>query len=106
MLFDTTKKFDEFWNAEEGFHLKSERCVQEIFQAQPYSQIQLLKQWMLVAYQQGCKDMAQDTLECLGDYAAAVSGLASIHHDASEVYCSVANSLDLYYEQIFPDKSV
>jgi len=62
-----------------------------------------LLEWMEAAYQRGAQDMASNTLETLGDYAAAMEGLSEPHYTASESFDAAADNLKVYYDDIFKD---
>ena len=72
---DLKKKFREYFYELEGFSLRSERFFDE-FKFESVQEQKIIK-WLEAAYRQGACDMAQDTVDTLGDYAAAVAGLKS-----------------------------
>ena len=107
MKVDTMKpkdktKFDEWFNESEGFALRSERLEYElgfwVGRAVPAEHMQGVTSWMRAAYAQGCRDTAQDTLDTLGDYACATSGLDPEVLTPEQVYERAQQALAAYYD--------
>lgn len=59
--------------------------------------------WMRAAYQQGAYDMAQDTLDTLGDYACAVAGINHISYTSEQGFDSARENLAVYYAGVFDE---
>lgn len=62
--------------------------------------IKWLEAGLEAAYLQGARDMAQDTLNTLGDYACAVAGLEAKLIKPEEVYDCAYDSLMVYYTKV------
>ena len=56
--------------------------------------------WMRMAYKQGAEAMANETLNILGDWAAACSGLDPELVCPDEVFDRAQENLNLYFEQL------
>lgn len=96
---DLKAKFQEYFNEQEGLvTLRSERFYDE-FESGMMREKRIIK-WMEAAYLQGARDMAQDTLHTLGDYACAVAGLEARLIKPEEVYDSAYDSLRVYYTKV------
>ena len=97
-------KFSEWLGQPEGFALRSERLEYElgfwVGRAVPAEHMQGVTSWMRAAYVQGCRDTAQDTLDTLGDYACAVSGLEPELIKPEEVYDRAQQNLAVYYTKV------
>ena len=96
--FDAHEKFKEYFNELEGFGLRSERFYNEC-EAGMLREKRIIE-WLKAAYMQGAQDMAQDTLDTLGDYACAVSGCKPEVLKPEEVYDRVQYNLQHYYTQV------
>ena len=91
-------KFSEWFNQPEGFALRSERLEYELGgRAVPAEHMQGVTSWLRAAYAQGCRDTAQDTLDTLGDYACATSGLDAEWLTPEQVYDRAQQNLAVYY---------
>ena len=98
---DLKSKFQDYFNELEGFGLRSERFYEE-FESGVMREKRILE-WLEAAYLQGARDMAQDTVETLGDYACAVSGCKPEVIKPEEVYDRAQNSLMVYYTKVLDD---
>ena len=95
---DLQEKFLEYFNEQEGYALRSERFYEE-FESGMMREKRIIE-WIKAAYLQGARDMAQDTVETLGDYACAVSGCKPEVIKPEEVYDRAQNSLMVYYTKV------
>ena len=98
---DLKKKFQEYFYELEGFSLRSERFFDE-FKFESAQEQKIIK-WLEAAYRQGACDMAQDTVDTLGDYAAAVAGLKSEMVTPDQVYDKARSSLIAYYNDVLDE---
>ena len=96
-VIDLDKKFLEYFDELECFGLRSERFYAE---CEAGMKPERVLEWLRAAYQQGCRDMAQDTLDTLGDYACAVSGCKPEVLGPEEVYDRAHDNLMVYYTQV------
>lgn len=101
---DLKAKFNEYFNELEGFSLRSERFYEE-FESGIMRGGRILE-WLEAAYMRGAQDMAQDTLDTLGDYATAVSGIDQPLRTPSEGYDAAHESLMVYYTKVLDNKGV
>lgn len=97
---DLKHKFMDFWNQREGFSIKLERFYDEHEGGMTNERIM---QWMEAVYRQGARDMAQDTLDTLGDYACAVSGCEVPLRNPSQGYDAAHGSLMVYYTKVLDE---
>lgn len=95
---DLEAKFKEYFDEQEGYALRSERFYAE-FESGIMREKRIL-QWMEAAYIAGARAMAQDTLDTLGDYACAVSGLDPELIKPEEVYDRAHSNLMVYYTKV------
>ena len=95
---DLKAKFQEYFNQLEGYGLRSERFYEE-FESGIMREKRIIE-WLEVAYLRGARDMAQDTLATLGDYACAVSGLEAKMIKPEEVYDCAHDNLMVYYTKV------
>ena len=95
---DLRKKFKDYFNELEGFGLRSERFYTE-FEAGIMREKRILE-WLEAAYLQGARDMAQDTLETLGDYATFVAGIEEVVYTREQAYDAAGDSLMVYYTKV------
>lgn len=92
------EKFREYFNQQEGNGLRSERFYEE-FESGMIREKRIIE-WLEVAYLRGARDMAQDTLDTLGDYACAVAGLEAKMIKPEEVYDCAYDNLMVYYTKV------
>jgi len=92
-------EFREYIDELEGFTLRSERFYAE-FEAGIMREKRILE-WMEAAYIAGAREMAQDTLDTLGDYACACAGLEPRLIKPETVYDQAESDLQVYYTKIF-----
>lgn len=95
---DLKAEFREYFNELEGFGIRSERFYAE-FEAGIMREKRILE-WMEAAYIAGAREMAQDTLDTLGDYACACAGLEPELITPETVYDRAEHSLHVYYTKI------
>lgn len=98
---DLAAKFKEYFNELEGYAFRSERFHEE-FEFGMMRERRILE-WMRAAYMQGARDMAQDTVETLGDYATALAGIEEVVYTREDAYDAAAESLASYYSQVLKD---
>lgn len=55
------------------------------------------------AFLEGCRWMAQETLDTLGDYACAVEGLPKESVTPSQIYDRAHQNLHVYFTQVLGD---
>lgn len=91
--------FDTYLGELEGYSTRACRLYAEVEAG--IMREQRIIQWMRAAYQQGARDMAQDTLDTLGDYACALAGLEPEVIKPEEVYDRARDNLMTYYTQVF-----
>ena len=103
---DLREKFLEYFNEQEGYSFRSERLYDNLAwivhnpNCTSIKRMEMMTQWLKAAYLQGARDMAQDTLNTLGDYACAVSGCKPEVIKPEEVYDRAQNSLMVYYTKV------
>ena len=105
-VLDPHQQFLAYFNEREGYGLRSERFFQDVQAAANNTTMtaleatRLLASWMEAAYRQGLRDMAQDTLDTLGDYATAVAGIDEVVYTREAAYDAAHGSLMVYYTQV------
>ncbi len=97
-VIDLDEKFQEYFNELEGYSLRSMRFDEE-YESGIMCKKRILE-WLRAAYMQGCRDMAQDTLDTLGDYACAVSGCKPEVLRPEAIYDRAHDNLMVYYTQV------
>lgn len=95
---DLKAKFKEHFNEPEGFALRAERFYEE-FEFGLMSETRIMA-WLESAYMQGARDMAQDTIETLGDYATALAGINEVVYTREQAYDAAAENLEHYYSDV------
>jgi hypothetical protein len=95
------QKFQEYFNEQESFSLRSERFFEEYSSGQMNQQ--RMMQWLEAAFIQGARTMAQDTVDTLRDYGTAVAGVKSPQRTPTECYDAAADSLMVYFTRILQD---
>jgi len=106
---DLKEKFLEYFNEQEGYCLRSERLYDDltIIVSNPFCtstrRMEIITKWLEAAYRQGARDMAQDTLDTLGDYACALAGLEPEVIKPEEVYDRAHANLMTYYTKVLDD---
>ena len=96
------KEFLNFFNAQEGYTLRSERFYSE-FEAGALREKRIIL-WLEAAFLEGARVMAQDTLNTLGDYSVAVAYINEKHYTLSEAFDKAKDNLTVYFTQICDDK--
>jgi hypothetical protein len=103
------KSFLEWFDEPEGFSLRSDRLyndVVDIINSVSFSagdDMKIMTAWLQAAYRQGARDMAQDTLDTLGDYACALAGLEPEVIKPEEIYDRAQANLKIYYTKVLDD---
>lgn len=95
---DLNAKFLEYFNEIEGFSLRGERFYSE-FESGSMSKESVLE-WLKAAFLRGARDMAQDTVDTLGDYATALAGIDEVVYTREQAYDAAAESLMVYYTRV------
>lgn len=90
--------FEKYLNEIESYASRLERLYDEV-ESGMMRESRILE-WMQAAYEQGCKDMAQDTLDTLGDYATALAGISDIVYTRESAHDAVRVNLIAYYDMI------
>lgn len=99
--FNIKESFIRYIDELEGYSMRSERLQDEFEHSMDYKR---LLEWLESAYAQGAKDMAQDTLETLGDYGAALAGFDDRMYTPSDCFDKSADNLKIYYDDVFQSK--
>lgn len=102
MIFDVDQQFHSYVHRLEGYHLLIERLYEE-HEAGIMDPKRIIE-WLKSSYTQGARDMAQDTLYTLGDYATALAGVEE-PRNPSEGYDNAQESLHNYYTQVFESEA-
>lgn len=97
-------KFKDYFNELEGYSFRSERFYAE-FESGIMREKRILE-WLEAAYLRGAQDMAQDTLDTLGDYATAVAGIDEPKRTPTEGYDAAHESLMVYYTKVLDNNGV
>lgn len=98
---DLRKKFREYFNELEGYGLRSERFYGTLDTHTSKKDLaDSMTQWLEAAYLQGAHDMAQDTLDTLGDYATSLAGINEVVHTCEQSYDAAHDSLMVYYTKV------
>jgi hypothetical protein len=101
-VINLDEKFNEYFNELECYSLRSMRFYEEC-EAGIMRETRILE-WIKAAYMRGCKDMAKDTLDTLGDYATALAGIKDPLYASEQAFDHAADDLEPYYKQIFKDQ--
>ena len=101
---DLNAEFREYIDELEGFTLRSERFYAE-FEAGIMREKRILE-WMEAAYIAGAREMAQETLDILGDYACACAGLEPELIKPEEVYDRAHSNLMVYYTKVLDNYDI
>lgn len=103
---DLKEKFNEYFNEQEGYSLRSDRYFDDITTMMVDSQysvdyrVKLLTRWMEASFIQGARIMAQDTLDTLRDYATSMSEIDSSEKNTSQCIDNAADYLMIYYTKV------
>ena len=62
--------------------------------------MEMMTQWLKAAYLQGARDMAQDTLATLGDYATFLAGIDEVVYTREQAFDAAADNLMVYYTKV------
>ena len=98
---DLKVKFNEYLNEVEGYGTRLERLCDEVESG--HIRERRMIEWLLAAYQQGARDMAQDTVDTLGDYACAVAGIDGVVYTREAAYDAARDSLMVYYTRVLDE---
>ena len=100
---DLKFKFNEYFMAPEGFSFRAERFYDAV-ESQRFAQdATLMVKWLEAAFIEGCRTMAQDTLDTLGDYATSVAGIDELVYNRTQAFDAARENLMVYYTQILSD---
>ena len=102
-VIDLKQAFAEYFHELEGYALRSERFYDQLSSADPATRPQVLVKWMEAAFIQGARVMAQDTVDTLGDYGTACSGLDQPRRNPTQCYDAARDSLMVYFTQVLQD---
>jgi hypothetical protein len=95
---DLDKRFDDWFNEQEAFGLRSERFFDSLDQFKSKEGLQAnLIIWLKAAYLHGVRVAAQDSVETLYDYATACAGLEPKLSTPEEDYDHSAEALNTYW---------
>ena len=103
---DLKKKFEEYFNEQEGFGLRSERFYTDIESQRLREDAVLMTKWLEAAFIQGARAMAQDTVDTLRDYSTACAGIEYPHFTQSKAFGHAADNLMTYYTPLLQDVEV
>ena len=107
---DLKEKFLEYFNEQEGVCLRSERLYDDLTfivwnpGCTSAKRLEIITKWMEAAYRQGARDMAQDTVDTLGDYATAVAGIPEVVYTREAAYDAARESLMVYYTRVLDEE--
>ena len=100
---DLKFKFNEYFMTPEGFSFRAERFYDDV-ETQRFAQdATLMVKWLEAAFIEGCRTMAQDTLDTLGDYATSVAGIDELLYNRTQAFDAARENLMVYYTQILSD---
>ena len=100
-IFNVDKAFDEYFNEVENYGLRSERFFEDVQHAFVKGDTEVIVKWMKASFEMGARAMAQDTVDTLYEYAAAVAGCTVEEPMQPEhAFDSAAESLLVYYADI------
>ena len=100
---DLKFKFNEYFMTPEGFSFRAERFYDDV-ETQRFAQdATLMVKWLEAAFIEGCRTMAQDTLDTLGDYATSVAGINELVYNRTQAFDAARENLMVYYTQILSD---
>ena len=95
---DLRKKFQDYFNELEGFGLRSERFHEE-FESGIMRERRIIE-WLESAYLRGARDMAQDSVDTLYDYATSLAGIEEIIHTREQSFDAAGDALMVYYTKV------
>lgn len=97
-IIDLDKCFDDWFNEQEVFGLRSERFFDSLNQFESKESLQAnLILWLKAAYLHGVRVAAKDSVEALLDYATACAGLEPKLSTPEEDYDHSAEALNTYW---------
>lgn len=107
-IINLEEKFREYIDGSEGYHLRSERLVDEVISSVLHTsdsnKIQVIRNWMRSAYLQGCRDMSNDCIDALGDFGTAVAGCVGKTYTIEESFDLARDNLARYVSDVFTNK--
>lgn len=98
--FNLDREFIKWFYEEPYPQLGSNRSQVHVESLQFTPNTETRDYWMRLAYKQGAETMANETLQILGDWAAACSGLDPELTCPDEVFDRAQENLDLYFTQL------
>ena len=99
-MMNIDRDFGKYLHEQEGYATRLERLYEEA----PRMTVGRIIEWMEAAYRQGARDMAQDTVDTLGDYACAVAGIPEIVYTSEQSFDAARANLMTYYTQVFDEQ--
>lgn len=104
-VIDLDKRFDDWFNKQEGFGLRSERFYTSLIEFNTReAQAASMLLWLKAAYLHGIRVAAHDSVATLGDYATACAGLDAELTTATQCYDNSADALGYYWTLVFEGK--
>lgn len=106
---DLKEQFLAYFNEQEGYGLRSERLHDDLIYivwnpgCTSAKRMEIVTKWMEAAYRQGARDMAQDTVDTLGDYATAVAGIDEVVYTREAAFDAAKDNLMVYYTQVLDE---
>jgi len=100
---DLNEKFLGWFLEMESFSFRAQRFLDDATIEDVTKRQDILMEWLRNAYLKGARDMAQDTIETLGDYGAAVAGCDAELIVPSKKYDDAAESLTPYFAKILDE---
>ncbi len=94
------QSFNEWFNELEGYSLRSERFLDSLdafTSKEALAKSMIL--WLKAAYDQGCRDAAQDSIDTLRQFGTVVSGLDE-KLTRTEGYDTSAQNLMVYFTHV------
>ena len=92
-------EFAKYFHENEGFALRSERFYNDMINADPA----VLVKWIKAAYMAGARRAAQDAVDTLYDYGAALAGIDTVKYTPSDAYDTAADDLMVYFTKALDD---
>jgi len=100
-MMNIDRGFDTYLGELEGHSTRACRLYAEV-EAGIMTE-QRIVEWMRAAYQQGARDIAQDTVDTLGDYACAMAGFPEVVYTHEAAFDVAKDSLMTYYTQVLDE---
>ena len=99
---DLDEAFKDYFHGLEGFSIRSERYYDDCEISDDQNRHRIMTLWAKELFIAGARAMANDTIEALGDYATATSGINEVKYNVSEAYDIAAVDLQAYYDKVLP----